>query len=779
MIKFRKKLLAVILTAAMLMSMSSTLVWSDAAPEAEGEATTDSATTDENAEGDEKGEDVAEITPEQGLANMKVVAENSGYKLYFEEKTTEFAVQSKDDGFVWWSSPLNSNSDDIANKAFKEKMASPFYVKYGDVSSRSTQSDFNAYANCINSGAFTVSEIENGVRVDYTLNKINTTIPMTVVLEDDHVNVSILTDEIVEPDVTESSGYVLLEIGLMQFFGATSMEDEGYLVVPDGSGAVINFNNRKTNAQKYANKVYGRDTTVSVAKRPAKNEQVYLPIYGSVTTGGENAGHGFMALIKSGDTCAEINAAVSEQSSTSYNSAWFEFSLRADDNYTMGNKPLTVFERGKIKQPTISVCYYPLKSDKLSYMDVADRYRQYLIEEQGLVAKTDKINSGYYLGLYGGTVKAQSVAGFPVNMETAATTYSQAQEILKQLHELGVEDITVTYHDYNRAGINGLISAGADFSGTLGGKNAYNELKQYGESVNADIFPSVGITYMKDSGNGYSYSLNACKQITNAYATTNNWDIAFGIPHQVNLITRTTLSPYYWDDLFRKLIESFNKEGISTICLGDATTLLYSDYSREIYTREKSRNILVDGYKRFKDAGFTLLADAANAYALPYVDIVTNVPLTSSNYDLFDYDIPLYQMVIHGYIPYTTKPVNASANASDIIMLALATATPIHYEMMYENPNKFTDSDYDKLFYSNYKGWLDQSTEVYRLYKENLSEFTSLKMTDFTYLSQDVMQSTFENGKTITVNTRDLTLTVDGKDVDLAQYGLKGEVTNE
>ena len=103
----------------------------------------------------------------------------------------------------------------------------------------------------------------------------------------------------------------------------------------------------------------------------------------------------------------------------------------------------------------------------------------------------------------------------------------------------------------------------------------------------------------------------------------------------------------------------------------------------------------------------TLLASGANAYALPYVDYLTDVPVTSSNFDLFDYDIPFYEIVIHGYLPYTTKAVNASANADDTIMLALLTATPVHYDMMYADPNDFTDSDYETLFYSNYKGWLE------------------------------------------------------------------------
>ena len=131
--------------------------------------------------------------------------------------------------------------------------------------------------------------------------------------------------------------------------------------------------------------------------------------------------------------------------------------------------------------------------------------------------------------------------------------------------------------------------------------------------------------------------------------------------------------------------------------------------------------------------------------------------------------------MIHGYLPYTTKAVNASANADDTIILALLTATPVHYDMMYADPNDFTDSDYETLFYSNYKGWLEPSAKVYKLYQDELKDFANLHITNYTRISGDELETEFEGGKTIKVNTREMTLTVNGKDIDLAQYGLKGE----
>lgn len=782
MIKIRKKILAVLLTAAMLVSMSSLVAWSDEQPTTNDGTSQTEQTTDDNASADDRQDNSSDNaqdekdkyrTDEEGLAEMSVIAENEKFKLYFNEDTTNFAVQSKSDNYVWWATPLNADKDPNAKTAQKKNMRAPLYIVYGDISTHTSQR-MNLYDGSIKSDDFDFEPIENGVKVTYRISKIEAEIPMTITLEKDNVNVSVITNEIKEQEATDTKGLAILDIGVLQFFNAADTEDEGYMVVPDGSGAVINYNNQRVNVQAYNNEVYGLDTSVGQLTRPAKTEQVYLPVIGAVTNG-EKTKHGYMAVAKSGETCASVNATVSGQNSTSYNNVWFEFKVRTEDTYYMGNRKLTVYEQGKINQPNLTVGYYPLAKENLSYVDIAEAYRNYLIEQKGFKDKSDNITNSYYLDLYGGTIKAQSIAGFPVNLETAATTYEQAQEIIKQLNELGVDDIVANYNDFNGAGIKGMITADVNYAGTLGGKDAYKTLAEYVGSINSKLFASAGITYMKDSGNGYSYTLNACKAITKAYATTNNWDIAFGIPNQVRLVTKTTLSPYYWSDLYNKISKSFTSEGITTISLDNATTLLYSDFSRENYSRTDTMNKLVDGYKQFKDAGFTLLASGANAYALPYVDYLTDVPVTSSNFDLFDYDIPFYEIVIHGYLPYTTKAVNASANANDTIMLALLTATPVHYDMMYADPNDFTDSDYETLFYSNYKGWLEPSAKVYKLYQDELKDFANLHITGYNRISGDEMETEFDGGKTIKVNTREMTLTVNGKEIDLAQYGLKGE----
>ena len=180
MIKIRKKILAVLLTAAMLVSMSSLVAWSDEQPATDDGTSQTEQTTDDGASADDKQDDKKDDkkddkekprTDEEGLAEMSVVAENDSYKLYFNESTTNFAVQSKSDNYVWWATPLNADKDENAKTAQKKNMQSPLYVVYGDVSSHTSQR-INIYDASIKSGKFSFEPIENGVKVIYRLSKI-------------------------------------------------------------------------------------------------------------------------------------------------------------------------------------------------------------------------------------------------------------------------------------------------------------------------------------------------------------------------------------------------------------------------------------------------------------------------------------------------------------------------------------------------------------------------------------------------------------------------------
>lgn len=797
MLKFRRKLLAALLAASI--ALSSGVVWSEEAGDDEtlddgaaaaADEDTGSDADGEEAEGEPAEDEDSPVTEEEALSAMKVYAENDNLKLYVNEATCIFAVENKKSGYIWWSTPYDYESDPIAAGVQRNLMAStlsyrPLDVTNGTLANTTTFS----YETSVNKGSFELEKIDNGVKFTFvfggpgTIGGHNFIIPVSIILEDKSFTAIVHTDEIDEQYGTVEGDliYELVTMNLLQSLGAGRADEEGYMLIPDGSGAVINFNNGKTSTQAYQARVYGADLAISKKTAGVKDEQTYLPVLGIVKNR-EAGDEALLAVCTAGDAYASVNATVSGQATTSINSAWFSFEFRATDMYTMGTKtPLTVFQSGDVRIDEIKVRYYVMSGDKLNVADLADTYRNYLIDEKGLTKQSMEDSSDLYVTTMGGTIKKQSVLGFPVDMQTVATSYDEALEIVQKLKELGVDGITLTYNDFNDSGVTGKISDGVNYSGKLGGQNAFNDLYGYIKNNGFTMYPSIDIMEYVRSGYGYSFTLNSSKRMTNAYATQTAFELAYGNPDTEVKPSWTILSPYYWPDLFNKIEKSFKAEGIDTISLNQATKVLYSDFGRksfegkEHFLRNDALNILTDGYKQLNDAGISIIAQECNAYALPYVSAITNVPMYSSNYDLFDYDVPFYQMVIHGYIPYCSKPVNASSNADELLLLSMMTGAGIHYEFMYHSPNDFTDSEYDTYFYANYEGWLGRAAGNYKLFRDTVSSLSDKTITSYERNSLKNFTVVYSDGTEITVDTDALTYTINGKESSLADSGSKGE----
>lgn len=770
MIKLRKKLLSAALAAAIAVSAAQVPAWSEEEPA----VATEEASAEVTEVAEEEEVDIA--TKDEAFAAMTLMAENDKLALYVNEDDYTFAVENKANGYKWWSSFYDTVAKEKVQLSRRNTLLT---IEVVGTESKAIETA-RAYDSNVKKK---LEKIDNGIKITFNFNKYEIIVPLEITLEDDHFVATVPGDEIVEnrPQNTEDglTGYQILGVNVLENLGATDRDYEGMIIVPDGSGAVINYNNNAAagDVNTYEGKVYGRDLAVGLLQATAVIEQVTMPVFGRITEGSED--NALVAIASKGEEYATIHAMVTGQNVTDLNNAWFEFALRTTDKYFMGssNDPLTVYESKGIKTGDVSVSYYPVYGSELSYVDVAETYRNYLIKDIGVEKSTKANDAPFYLTLYGGTVKEQSILGFPVQIQTTATTYEEALTILGELENRGISNIKIIYEDFNTAGIKGEVSAKFDYSSKLGGKAAYDKFAAHVAEKGYELFPSCDIMEFEKSGNGYSFMLNASKQITNSYATQTPFELAFGLPSETK-DSWTILSPYYFTDIFTKLVDSFKKEGATGISLNQASWTLYSDFSRTnsegraYITRTDAKNILTEGYQKLSDNGLAIMTENANQFVLKYADYIKDIPLYSSNYDIFDYDIPFAQMVLHGLVPFSSKAVNKSANAKELRLLSLVTGTPVHYEMMYKNPNKFSDSTYDDLYYSNYVGWTDIAAGEYKLFNDIVAGVSDSYITKYERISEYEYQSTFENGTTIFVNIDTEEVKVNGTSYDLSTYGL-------
>ena len=92
----------------------------------------------------------------------------------------------------------------------------------------------NSQTGSVNRSGVSVEPINQGIRVIYDFPRDHITIPVEYTLQEDFLEARIVTDEIVEGEDS-----FVASISLLPYFGAGSQDDEGYMLVPDGSGSLI------------------------------------------------------------------------------------------------------------------------------------------------------------------------------------------------------------------------------------------------------------------------------------------------------------------------------------------------------------------------------------------------------------------------------------------------------------------------------------------------------------------------------------------------------------
>lgn len=751
-----KKLIACLCCLAMMVPLCAIPASSDSEPAEETSSSDGDAPMDEDDYAMDEDEPL--VTDEQAMAEMKLAVENDKLALWYNDKDITLALQDKNTGKIWWSNPINADAS-AGRAAQKQELNSGLTLVFGEPAARrTTQNHSKARSSA------TMKATATGLEVTYDFSQAEIVIPVTYTLHDDYMSLNVVTADIDE----KTASKITTNLTFMSTFGAADTEEEGYFVIPDGSGAIINFNNGKAGYRVYKGKVYGRDITAVQTTKPSTSRQVYLPMYGIV-----KGDSGMMVVADKGDTCASINAYVAGQKRTSYNSCYFDFEIRTSDEYLMGGEanPLRVFERRGILVPEIEVRYYPVSnSDKseVDYTDIANAYKNYLKTSQGVEKSQAADNSALYIDLYGATLKQETVLGFPVTMQHKTTTFSDAKNILEQLKGLGVDNMVVNYNQWTTADIKEKVSDKAKPASILGGKSDFNELMDYAKSNNITIYPEVDNLTFK-SGSGYFTMTDTAIRVSNAYSRQIEYDLAHGVENKF-YDAMSLLSPRKYAKMFTNLGKSYSKYGLDTISLGSATTVIYGDYGKNSVSREMFKTNLQGYMEELKGSVPSILADGANAYVLKYVDHVSNVPLNSSKYDVFDGDIPLYQIVMSGLKPVSTTAVNGDAQVADLVLRAIACGSNLRFDFTAETADELKDTRYDVLYYSNYEYWLEDAAGCYRFANEVLSQTAGAEITDYNILSDSEIETVYSNGTTTRVNLNDKTVTVNGKTISIYDY---------
>ena len=222
--------------------------------------------------------------------------------------------------------------------------------------------------------------------------------------------------------------YPITGLYILPAFGSSGMDEEGFILVPEGAGALIRYNNGMYRQNPYYANMYGWDWG-SIRKEVVSETRMIFPVFGMAT-----ADSSFICIIEDGVSWSGINADVSGRPGAgSYNSAGAVYTIVHGDAYDVSertNNTVYMFEQ-RIPEGKLSQRYRFIASD--DYMDMAAAYRDYLTVKYPEMNRETSADATTVVEMIGAIDKVQQRWGVPTNVPIPMTDYNQAKALLEKL----------------------------------------------------------------------------------------------------------------------------------------------------------------------------------------------------------------------------------------------------------------------------------------------------------------------------------------------------------
>jgi len=686
------------------------------------------------------------LLPVMACAEVILVAENDRLELHYDTVESQIILKDKLTQEEWRSTPDDIAQDKRATGVNKINRQSDLIVQYHNTSYVTDQ--VNSYTGAIKKGDFTWELIENGVAIRYYFPKQGFVIPVQYVLEEDCLAASIISEGIEEevwedPDTDPEKKQSVMNVALLPFMGAAGSDDEGYLIIPDGSGALIHFNNGRTGAAIYQQDVYGRDDALTIRKAATTTYDVNMPLFGIVRNG-----RALMAVVENGDYQAQLNAMVNGQL-TGYSNAYFAVQyIHMEANTIMpGSEHST-----DVMLPTntfrdmgnFTVRYYPLAAENATYADVAAAYRAQLgLKESIADASTQQLE------MVASIPSIDTFLGVPYESVRVLTSYEQAAQTLRDFAAEGLNDLTLRYTGWSKQSVRGKMVTGLDLDNRLGGKKAFDGLRQAVKETGAEMVLAVDLIDIYEDGNGYwslfaaTDSVNSTAKQVPEFLQSTGYQDPEGKPWYL-------LSPDKVPEAARKLAENLSGQvdGVSLSMLGNT---VYSSFGKTGISRTSAGMYWQQALETLSGKIQTLSAKTASAYAFPYIEQVDATPCASSRFEVTDMEIPFYQMVTHGAMALYTEPANEDGNVRKALLRAIEYGMYPSWRVIAGDTALLSGTDYASWHAASLDAWREEIKNT-AAWMAPLGVYAGMQMTGHEQVTATLSVTTYANGDMVLVN---------------------------
>ena len=730
------KILALLLVALLLTSCSSAAVKTDIPIDGTLKATIAALGT----EPQEKTED-----------GYILAASNENFSLYYEEKGLTVRIKNNRTGEV-----INSAAtpDENSSATWKNFVNSGVVLEYF----RGEAININKTNMYSGNPTTKVYLIKNGFGAEINFKSIGISLNVYVTLNEEGIRVQVPSSSIKETN----EQFRLAAIYVLPFLGYTYLDEvEGYMLIPDGCGAVIELkNNNKKFSQPYKAKVYGGNYSVETNSyvvqkfdeeiaTASDTAGVFAPVFGMVHTSSNNA---LLGIIESGKYNSEIyaypNGVIMD-----YNWITARYVYREVYQYLTGQSTSINSSQKERETFDISVVYRFLGGEDADYVGLAKSYREYLTDNGVLSTKTDSEYS-MRLDFFAGDREKALLGKKFVPM----TTVDNIDKIIGELTKKGISKLSVALKGWQKGGIYGGMTGKASFEGSVGSLKDYQSLaKKYSNNAEFMLYGDFLNTYKKSGTKDYIYQYNG-KVFSN----------------ETFLELHTNIYRFKADVVkanINSLNKALKKEKNIGIAFDGVTNEVYS-YSAGEKMNMFSRQYAADIHsKALAEAGKSLSTAyfAPNDYLWDNTEKYYDYRIYGSDYKFVTGEVPFFAIVLNGSLPLYSEYVNFKADTTEYKLKLIESGIYPSFLLSYESPSELIYTDSAALFSCQYSEYREMIAEYDKAFTE-LTKLTKGSLISDHSTDGGVSVTTYENGTKVVVNYNRDDVEYNGKNVEGQSY---------
>jgi len=553
--------------------------------------------------------------------------------------------------------------------------------------------------------------------------------------------------------------FPITQLALMPFMGSGSLNDTGYMLVPDGSGAIINFNNQKQNQLSYSINMYGWNESIRRDAVISDNKALF-PAFGI-----QKNNAALLCVIEEGSAYASVRADVSGRNS-SWNRVYPIFTMvhgALMDIAERSQRAVFLYEQSLAAGENITLRYTPCEEQ--GYMGMAKEYRSWLFKNYPIL-ENRRVTSGkskqgsvpVAVEIIGAVNKTQHRLGLPMDLPLKLTSYKETEAMINDFARLGWENVSVKLNGWFNRSVDHAVPAKIKLIKELGNRRSFNHIVSAAKNHNFELYPEVDFVFMRDVGmfSGFNIYRDAARYVNRERVQRYPYSfIWFGERTQwgkLNYLARPAASVRMINDYIPKA----EKFGINNIAFRNMGTMLSGDFNEKRHvSREESMKIRQKQYEKMVQNGNGILVHTGHIFSMPWATIITDMVIDDQSFGITDSSVPFLPIVMHGYVPFTGRAINLAEDYTKNLLKVIECGAGLYFSFMAEETAELQETKFRQFYANEYGKWIADADALYQKFVSDFGHLYNQRITNHRILSQGVTLTVYEDGTGVIVNVSD------------------------